>query len=425
MLNNLNIVGASTRAAAMSALAAGYNVWCADRFADVDLQAVAPAELCDPYPAALPAILSKAPSGAWIYTGALENRPELLEVMSSRRHPLAGNSAAVVRAVRDPPLLSGTLRAAHLPSPEVAISPEILSLDGSWLFKPRNSAGGFGVRVWDAATATLETENASQKSSNTSKHYWQRRIAGQPISGVFVAATRRAVLLGSTRQLIGESWCWGLEVSKTSSQSDESLALPPFAYCGSLGPLHLPDEQTDQLQQIGETLAREFGLVGLFGVDAILTPAGEIFAVEVNPRYTASIEVLERASLLGLRGTRGKRLLTIALHLEACLEEKLPDLVIPVPNACVGKAILYVPRDPANQPSPTPWRFPTAVAQWAAVRNLTGTRPMVADIPVAESLLSPGQPLLTLLAEGSDQEEVQSELLVQAAECHELLREWQ
>ena len=65
-------------------------------------------------------------------------------------------------------------------------------------------------------------------------------------------------------------------------------------YAGSLGPLPLDPRRHASLTRIGEVLAREFDLRGLFGVDFI-DDGAEPWPIEVNPRYTASIEVLERA----------------------------------------------------------------------------------------------------------------------------------
>jgi predicted ATP-grasp superfamily ATP-dependent carboligase len=420
MMSTLNILGASTRAAAMSAVAAGYDVWCADKFGDTDLQAIATVERCEHYPDDLPTLLSDAPHAPWIYTGALENYPKLLAQLPSRAYPLWGNTAEVVKLARDPEGWIPLLKTAGISVPTIAASADEVPHDGTWLVKPRRSAGGVGIARWDAPLAATASRDASQS-------YWQEFVAGEPCSAVFVAAGRRAVLLGSTRQLIGEPWCWGLplvtkpqlgNVSHSNVLTTESThAPPPFAYCGSLGPQHWPDAITAQWQTIGDVLARELNLVGLFGVDAILTANQRIVPLEINPRYTASIEVLERASQLGTFGTRARALRSIALHAAACTEGKLPERVIPVPNAVSGKAILYAPR------GERPWRFPPAAAQWAAVMNLNPGPVSVADLPRADSLHQAGQPILTVLADGSDEAEVRGKLLDLASEFYELIEE--
>ena len=58
------------------------------------------------------------------------------------------------------------------------------------------------------------------------------------------------------------------------------------------------------LQQLGLDLARGCGLRGLFGVDFVLSE-GVPWPVEINPRYTASVEVLEYADPHAPYGLRG------------------------------------------------------------------------------------------------------------------------
>ena len=55
------------------------------------------------------------------------------------------------------------------------------------------------------------------------------------------------------------------------------------------------------LDKLGTVLAQAFRLVGLFGVDGVLD-AERFWPVEVNPRYTASVEVLEGATGLPANG---------------------------------------------------------------------------------------------------------------------------
>ena len=88
------LVGGSVRAAAFSALRAGLTPWCLDLFADVDLQAAATVGRLpfSDYPQCLPAQLANAPPGPIVYTGGLENFPQLIETIAKDR-PLWGNDA--------------------------------------------------------------------------------------------------------------------------------------------------------------------------------------------------------------------------------------------------------------------------------------------------------------------------------------------
>src|SRR5258706_15155917 len=101
------IAGASTRAAAFSALRAGLEPYCFDLFADADLAARCPVVKLDAaaYPHNLLKEMPKAPPGPWMYTGGLENHPRLIETISLSR-TLWGNSTPLMIPIRIPTWLS-------------------------------------------------------------------------------------------------------------------------------------------------------------------------------------------------------------------------------------------------------------------------------------------------------------------------------
>ena len=83
-----------------------------------------------------------------------------------------------------------------------------------------------------------------------------------------------------------------------------------FRYAGNLVPLDGPAAARREIGAIADALSREYGLRGLNGFDFILRDDRPV-VVEVNPRYCASMELLERAS--------GRSV--FALHLAACRGE--------------------------------------------------------------------------------------------------------
>lgn len=413
MSRPLSIVGASARAAAFSARAAGFEPWCADLFADVDLQAVATVERVDPYPQGLSALLHSSPDGPWMYTGAMENHPDLIDELSLAR-PLYGNSGRTLRRVRDPVFWSRALAEIGLPSPRVSLSTAELPRDGSWLRKPLRSANGQGVSLW-----TSDFAAQASGAAGADQWYFQERIAGTPIAAIFVAAEGEAVILGVTQQLVGGDWRAALHMvaggEGTPGAIPESQAASlnesPFRYTGSIGPVVLDEQHYQTMQRIGGALAQACGLVGLFGVDAILN-AQNVWPVEINPRYTASIEVLERASALRTQTRRPHRLLSIEWHEAACCFGQLPGPLGQSDEVIAGKLIYYAPREGP---------FSSAAAQWAVERNLVQSRPAVADIPAAGTPFHGRQPLLTLLADGLTAESVCAELSRAAEELEERL----
>src|SRR5205807_3302051 len=84
---SLLIFGASTRAAAFSALRAGLAPWCADLFADADLAARCPVTQVPSagYPQQFRLLARADIFGPWMYTGGLENHPGLVHSIAMHR----------------------------------------------------------------------------------------------------------------------------------------------------------------------------------------------------------------------------------------------------------------------------------------------------------------------------------------------------
>jgi predicted ATP-grasp superfamily ATP-dependent carboligase len=401
------LVGASVRAAAYSAVRAGLRPWAIDLFADRDLAAIGPARQVPPggYPAACVDMASEAPPGPWMYTGALENRPAVVEQIA-RDRPLWGNDAACLRRVRDPFALADALRAAGLPCPAVRRStiagvcdpdPESpgpqtpatkdQSVAGRWLMKPLASAGGAGIRFIPA--------KSTGRLRDPARHYLQEFVSGESRSGVFLADTDGCRLLGVTRQLVGESW----------------LHAPAFRYSGGVGPLALSAPEQAAWQRLGEAVTAFAGLRGLFGIDAVIRD-GMPWAVEVNPRYTASIEVIEYAT--GVRALELQR----AVFDEGFLPSRegqgrktqSPSLTPPArKDAVVGKAVWYAPRALAV-PAEGPWdrMLRGAIA--------VGTPPPFADIPPAGERIAAQRPVMTAFAVGESVADCERRLRAAAAD---------
>jgi predicted ATP-grasp superfamily ATP-dependent carboligase len=354
------VVGASVRGAAFSLLRAGCEVVAADLFADADLQRVCSATRITDYPDDLAAWLADTSCDGWLYTGALENHPELVDRMASLR-PLLGNRGEVLRRVRDPLVLQHVLMSAGLNFPETKLCDGMYPGEGKWLLKTGQGGNGSGV--------TRESEPLGL--SPWSSGYWQREIKGTPGSTQYLAeANGTCTLIGITRQLVGEAWYGASE----------------FQYCGTLAPWDLP--AAAELTEVGRALTAQFGLRGLFGVDFVFD--GERpWIVEVNPRITAAMEVVERVV--------GRHLLAEHLH-KFGIEVGQHDMVR-VPAA--GKVVLYA-------------KHPLAVSRQLSEQLLTIAGrinlPQFADIPVPNTQISLGDPILTIFAVGDDLAAVESEL---------------
>lgn len=374
----LFIAGASVRAAAQSAVQAGCTVTAADLFGDRDLTAIAKTHLMDPYPDALRAIADRVPPMDWLYTGGLENYPDLVDAVSAR-HRLLGNPGQVLQRARDPWEWEAVLHAAGLPFPG---SHRALPSDpaGRWLIKPLASSGGGRIReVRQGSRAAAEMPTLAEcdrrevpASNRSIPHqapdgwYYQPWIQGRSLSAAYVAADDRATLLCVTRQLVGCEW------------SDSR----GFEYVGSVGPLRLPERLQRKYETIGTLLARRWGLRGLFGIDTILS-GEEVWTIEVNPRYPASVEVWERATGAS----------AVAWHRAACLTHSLDGSVMPPARHVVGKAIVNSPQDVTIDSEMN-----------SQLMNLAplGQGPGLADLPHIGQTIPAGAPVLTVIAEGAE-----------------------
>jgi predicted ATP-grasp superfamily ATP-dependent carboligase len=355
---HLLILGASARAAAFSAARAGLRPWCADLFADRDLQALCPVRAVPAglYPNGFLRVLDEAPPGPWLYTGGLENRPGLVRTLA-RARPLWGNNAVVLARARSPQYLAALLEHAGLSCPAVGLCPEELSPDRRWLVKPRAGAGGTGIRF----VAGPDVGQASCLPAP--RDYYQEYIEGESFSALYLGDGSGAHFLGMTRQLVGEPW----------------LHAAAFHYCGNVGPLAPSPSLGRELEELGKVLVRGCGLRGLFGVDFILREQRP-WLVEVNPRYTASVEVLEYG--LGWPA--------LAFHRRAFepTPAALPPLRRSSPGGVIGKAILFA-REALTFPSDGPWsatlQRPPALAEL----------PAFADIPPAGQAVPARRPILS------------------------------
>lgn len=363
-LRNIVIFGASVRAAAFSALRAGLRPWCADLFADADLQASSPAIRIPSfaYPKGFMAVSAKGPQGPWMYTGGLENHPALVERISAGR-PLWGNGAATLSIARSPVALASIFGSNGISFPMVHEFSRKLPQQGRRLVKPLRGAGGAGIHFHNSM--------CPRRSSNK-QVYFQEYIEGVPCSAVYIGMEIGAKLLGTTRQLVGEAW----------------LNAASFHYCGSFGPLPLEPALQKEVERVGNVLAHECLLRGLFGVDFILSK-GVLWPVEVNPRYPASTEILEYA--LGIKAMEFHRLAFETDTTQSVPVANAPGSEPPAPF--VGKAILFAKRT-LELPQKGPW---TSSVSHKPIEKM----PDFADIPEPGRIIKAGAPILTFFAQST------------------------
>jgi predicted ATP-grasp superfamily ATP-dependent carboligase len=193
-----------------------------------------------------------------------------------------------------------------------------------------------------------------------------------------VANRHECVVIGVTEQLTGS----------------RSFGSSGFRYCGNILPIRemrnpaKRDSVLHQVRQLAGFLTREYRLAGANGIDFVLN-GDQVCLTEVNPRYSASMELAER----------GYGLPVFHLHARAILQGDLPEFKLestPGNETFFGKAILFAERN-AVAPDTKRWLD-------------KGIR----DVPAAGESLRNGDPVCTLFASRQTYDETLADLIGEA-----------
>ena len=271
-----------------------------------------------------------------VWGSGFERAPDLLEALAHGR-PLWGMPADLVRRIKDPSTFAAACARLDLPHPEIRLTaPEA---PGGWLVKRIGGAGGGHVR------------SASTRHPEGPGWYWQRRVAGRPVSALVLGS-------GSGARALGLSAQWALGGRRG------------HRFAGVAVPAAISAAAGTRLRHAAETLGSAFGLEGLFSVDA-LVEKDRLWILEINPRPGASLDAFELAHGTSL----------FALH--AGSFRGGPVGTLPPAARAAASEILYAPRA-LEVPSDMAW------PAWAADRSPPGTA------------IPRGGPVCTVLATGAE-----------------------
>jgi predicted ATP-grasp superfamily ATP-dependent carboligase len=328
---------------AESAKRAGYDFVTLDFFGDVDQK-----EICMNYSLrefgeeyTLDNLLRRSRDLEFthaVYGSGFENRPELVAELEERCI-LLGNPSKTLRRVRNWRRFFRVLRKENIlfPRSEVVALEEAMEKSDRWLIKPLKSGGGRAIYEGrEIEAGGLEEEVLLQEY-----------ISGKPASATVIGAGKSYFFIGATLQLIGDS------------QSK-------YRYVGNIAPLEAEDETLEKIKRISCRIAQAFELRGSNSIDFILKD-GEPYVIEVNPRITGAMEVLEKAYDINL----------LKLHVRACMG-RLKSLRIK-PKGFFGKRILF------------------------AEKNITykiNRLDFVKDVPPYKERIKKGSPICTVLGQG-------------------------
>jgi predicted ATP-grasp superfamily ATP-dependent carboligase len=370
----LILIGASVRSLAFSCIRAGYQPWCIDLYADEDLAKNCPTTLITKsFPNEISDLIKTAPLAPILYTGGLENHPALLQLLSAER-AILGVTGNTLTNLRNTSELYNLLKSKQINTPAIIISTKDLNKEISYLRKPKYRSGGLGIKPFDPSKQTM-VEDAD--------FYYQEFIKGESRSAIFCFTESGFELLGVSIQ----------------SSGTQSLHADDFLYSGNMGPVKPCSSELKDLQTIGEIISSNYHPLGLLGMDYILNDS-KVYPLEINPRYTASMEVLELAL--------GQNFIT--KHMQAFGIKPIYENPARTEPSVIGKAIYYAPHD-VLIPNEAPW---------LSIESNPKLFSTFADIPKTGSAIHRCSPVVTIFAKADSLTEVKAQLKTRTSQLDSL-----
>jgi len=282
----LLILAQSGRFLAQSAAQAHHPVWVADCFGDQDTLAVSQRwqQLPDIDSLSIETILdlintlSQGENCFLVCGSGIEGYYPFLSQLPDNIK-LIGNSADTILKLKTPELFFNLLAELDINYPASQFKPPLTQQ--GWLSKSASGMGGGHIQKY--------LQQSTDKAT-----YYQRYIEGKSGSILFLANGENTLTLSINQQF-------------TTPDSRH-----PFRLAGIDSPWILSQQHQMLLKKIIHKISQNVGLLGLNSVDFILSDLGELLILEVNPRPSASAELLQTVNPL------------IQHHIEAC-QGHLPD----------------------------------------------------------------------------------------------------
>jgi len=347
----------SGRYLAQSATQAGHTVWVADCFGDTDTQESAsrwqklPAfseldasnllQLLTTFANGQDCILVCG-SGIEIFHAILAQLPENINYL--------GNSSNTIEKIKNPSLFFRLLAQYQLPYPATQF--EHPNNNETWLFKECSGLGGTHI-------------TPSNKWPRDRKGYFQQKIIGDSASILFLADAKQAQLISINKQIV------------TNKQPR------PFQLATIESPFVIAETHRQQLCKVIDIITQETGLLGLNSLDFIIDDKDQLFILEINPRPSASAELVNNESLF-------------QYHLQACQGKQMLDISTTDNTNYIGLYYLYAPQTV---------RIPLKM-NWPTQSH---------DLPQPGTTIEANQPICTIVIADSDIERCQQKQQLVAA----------
>ncbi len=213
----------------------------------------------------------------FIYGSGFEAQPELLQQLAQIL-PLIGNSVSTLQAVKSVKFFA-ELDSLNIKHPNIYDALPVNATkhgaeNSGYLKKFAGGCGGTHISI---------AETAHKLAPD---YYFQQHISGLALSLLFIADGKEIAVIG-----FNEQW---LNPTKTM----------PYRYGGAVGNIALPIVVQQQLIEAAQKITRQFGLIGLNSLDAIVEKTASqndaAHMLEINPRLSATVDLYEEANLIDL-----------------------------------------------------------------------------------------------------------------------------
>lgn len=366
---------------ASSAKRAGYEVYAADYFGDLDLQRTCikyesiiqqkPAKSCGYFqlnfkPEAFlrltKSLLQENEIDALLLSSGLDDYFDVLCELNDLV-PILGNSPQTLKNVREKPKFFEELKRLGIPHPETAMVTAVTEakkmaaeIGYPVVIKPSRGFGGIGIRI---AKSPRELKREFQEVLMYDDNILiQKHVIGAHASISFLASHNVVKILTINEQLIGVPYTF---------QSQ------PFEYCGNIVPFHSVNPISQKCKHITTKIALHFGLIGSNGIDLVISKNNVPYVIEINPRFQGTLECVERVLKINL----------VRAHINACIHGSLPTLQ--------KKNLIFSTRLILFAPKPV------------IVPDLTIFKE-VKDIPFPKTIIEKGEPLCSIVTERSSRD---------------------
>ena len=353
--SQLLLISSSASAMARSASRAGMETIALDFYADVDTLEAAHAVSAvktGRYGFDSDDLLAKASRLAppkdfpLVYGSGLDSSPELLEKLSENRLIL-GNQPHVLRAVRNTRNFFSILDQLEIPYPDTRWSPPVDNRPKKWLIKRGLSEGGKGIRWLDQDIQDNDV-------------YYQKKLPGHAHSLLFLAGSGSIAPIGFNR----------LHHISTPTH--------PFLFAGATEAKSLDNHLKAKITSYAKKISQTLSLRGLNSLDFLIHD-NACFILELNCRPSATLALYDEDFMGGI----------LAAHIRA---------------SCYGA--LESPRERDNIKG-----FKVVIAeQTLEIPSGFAWPAGCFDRPKDQSILSKGDPLCTVEAQGASETECHRQL---------------